>query len=154
MRLVPRSPSLKLTPSICSTNGGRSVVGGYRGKPKGNHSTARPSLPAIAVNVPHSWTVRSGTVRGSSVVQPAVQPASEKSNSPNANQRGSHDLTPPCMRDFPFAGFIVEAFLRGRRREVRRLSGGRSWRPGSEREEDRSLLPPSPFGRARGERCQ
>src|SRR5216683_1208715 len=88
MRMVPRSPSLKLTPLICSTNWGRSVDGGYRGKPNGNHSAARPSFPAIAVNVPHSWTVRSGSVCSS-----AVQPASETTNSPHANKRGSQDLS-------------------------------------------------------------
>src|ERR1700733_664484 len=150
MRMVPRSPSLKLTPSICSTNGGRSVGGGNRGKPRGDHSAARPSLPAIAVNVPHSWTVRSGTVCGFS----AVPPARENTNTPTANKRASHDLTSACIRDFPFAGFMVEAFPQGRRREVRRLSGGRSWRLGSEREEDRSLLLRLPFGRDRGERCR
>src|SRR5258708_11360154 len=144
MRMVPRSPSLKLTPLICSTNWGRSVDGGNRGKPNGNHSTARPSLPAIAVNVPHSWAVRSGAVCCPS----AVQPASEKANSPHANRRGSHDLTSPAVRDLPIAGFIAKTFLPARRPEARRSSHG----PGSAREEDRALLLPSPFGRDRGER--
>jgi hypothetical protein len=115
MRMVPRSPSLKLTPLICSTNWGRSVDGGYRGNPKGNHSTARPSLPAIAVNVPHSWTVRSGSVCSS-----AVQPASEKTNSPDVNKRGSHDLTSHSIRDFLIAGLIAGTFLQVRRPEARR----------------------------------
>ena len=69
MRLVPGSPSLKLTLLICSTNWGSSMDGGNRGSPDGNHSTARPSLPAIAVNVPHSWAVRSGALYCSSAVR-------------------------------------------------------------------------------------
>src|SRR6266853_6789213 len=101
MRIVPRSPILKLASLICSTNRGRSVD-----PVNGAHSTARPSLPAIAVNVPHSWTVRSGSVCSS-----AVQPASEKTNSPDANKRGSHDLTSHSIRDFLVVVFIAETFL-------------------------------------------
>jgi hypothetical protein len=48
----------------------------------------------------------------------------EKANSPHANKPGSHDLISSSIRHFLIAGFIAETFLRVRRREVRRLSGG------------------------------
>ena len=56
------------------------------------------------------------------------RPASETTNSPHANKRGSQDLTSPTVRDFLIAGFFVDgfqakAFLPGRP-EARRSSRG------------------------------
>src|SRR3984893_1783442 len=57
MRTVPRRTSLG-SPRKCSTNLGNSA-GPTRST--GNQSTGWPSLPAIAVNVPHSWATRPGS---------------------------------------------------------------------------------------------
>src|SRR5215510_1785576 len=66
MRTVPRRLTLNPAYPKCSTNEGKSfavATSGHCGHTpvNGNHSTARPSLPAIDVNVPHSCAIRSGS---------------------------------------------------------------------------------------------
>src|SRR5947208_111432 len=57
MRTVPRNASLSPVLPRCSTKLGRSTDPAC-----GSQSTAFPLRPAMEVNVPHSWAVRSGFV--------------------------------------------------------------------------------------------
>src|SRR5215510_7335291 len=66
MRTVPRRLTLNPAYPKCSTKEGKSFAVATSGDcghtpVSGNHSTARPSLPAIDVNVPHSCAIRSGS---------------------------------------------------------------------------------------------